>query len=124
MAEGTSHVTHTVAGGVLTKDDAVKLADETQEAMHRYRELALELKVPNNVITSYEKKYTREETYRRLISWFLKREEPKPTWKAFVAALWSPRVNLPKLAMGIEEKYCAPPETYPCKLQVMIDSSN
>lgn len=98
--------------------------------MRLYQELALELKVPKYVITSYEQKYTAiEEIYLRLIFWFL-RNEHEPTWKIIIAALRSSNVNLRELAGKIEAKYCPPSltatdgasKTHPCKLQVMIDS--
>lgn len=94
--------------------------DETQEAMDMYRELALELKVPKDVITSYEQRYIKKETYLRLIFWFLKNEH-KPSWKIIIAALRSSNVNLHEVARKIEEKYCHPSLTathgaHPCKL--------
>ena len=37
---------------------------------------------------------------------FTKQAEPKPTWRAIVAALRNPVVNLPQLAIRIEAKHC------------------
>ena len=37
---------------------------------------------------------------------FIKQSEPKPTWRAIVAALRNPVVNLPQLAMRLEVKHC------------------
>ena len=40
---------------------------------------------------------------------FTKQVDPRPTWKAIVAALRSPAVNLPQLAMTVEAAHCPDP---------------
>ena len=73
--------------------------------------MGLNLKIPADVLESIESQYSDDRRrLGRIILEFLKRIDPKPTWRAIVDALKSPTVNMAKLAERIETKYCSPPK--------------
>ena len=90
----------------LKPDDAADVLEELLEAQNRSRYIGLKLRVPQHVVDG---------TYSQpcdhlysVIMEYLKKVEPRPTWKAIVDALKSPLVNFPNLAQKIERKYCLP----------------
>ena len=94
---------------MLTEGDLATVLNEIFEArVHAYY-VGLNLKVSTDVLESIESQYSDDR--RRLhhvILEFLKRIDPKPTWRAIVDALKSPTVNMAKLAEKIEAKFCSP----------------
>ena len=94
----------------LTPGDAVNVLEEILEAQNQSRFLGLKLNVPDYIVTGIHTKYTdpKDCLYYVLVE-FLKQVEPRPTWRAIVAALRSPTVNLPLLAMKVENKHFPDP---------------
>ena len=73
--------------------------------------MGLNLKIPADVLESIESQYSDDRRrLGRIILEFLKRIDPKPTWRAIVDALKSPTVNMAKLAEKIETKFCSLPK--------------
>ena len=87
----------------LTPDDAVNVLEEILEAQNHSRFFGLKLNVPDYIVTGIHTHYTdpKDCLYYVLVE-YLKQADPKPTWRAIVAALRSPAVNLPQLAMRVE----------------------
>ena len=103
---------HAASGATeLTEGDLATVLNEIYEArVHAYY-VGLNLKVPTDVLESIESQYSDDR--RRLhhvIKEFLKRTDPKPTWRAIVDALKSPTVDMAKLAEKVEVKFCLPPK--------------
>ena len=87
----------------LTPDDAVDVLEEILEAQNQSRFLGLKLKVPEYIVTSiHTRNMDPKDCLYYILVEFLKQVEPKPTWRIIVAALRSPIVNLPQLAMKVE----------------------
>ena len=80
------------------------------EAQNQSRLLGLKLNVPDYIVTSIHARYTdpKERLYYVVVE-FLKQVDPRPTWRAIVAALRSPAVKLPQLAMRVEVAHCPDP---------------
>ena len=94
----------------LTPDDAINVLEEILEAQNHSRLLGLKLNVPDFIISSIHKEYTDpiERLYYVVVE-FLKQDTPRPTWRAIVAALRSPIVSLPQLAMRVEAAHFPDP---------------
>ena len=94
----------------LTPDDAVNVLEEILEAQNQSYVLGLKLKLPLYVVEAICEKYSepRDRLLQVLIE-FTKQVDPRPTWRAIVAALTSPAVNLPKLAMRVEAAHFPDP---------------
>ena len=94
----------------LTPDDAVNVLEKIIEAQNHSRFLGLKLNVPDYIVTGIHTHYTdpKERLYYVLVE-FLKQVDPRPTWRAIVAALRSPAVNLPQLAMRVERGHFPDP---------------
>ena len=73
------------------------------EAQNQSYALGLKLKLPPHVVEAIHSTYLqpRDRLLQVLIE-FTKQIDPRPTWRAIVAALRSPAVNLPQLAMRVE----------------------
>ena len=90
----------------LTPDDAGKVARELIEAQTESFALGLELEVPLSEVEAIHQQYQRpRDRLVRVIIEFLKRAEPRPTWRVIVEALKSPAVKLPALATKVEVTY-------------------
>ena len=94
----------------LTPDDAVSVLEEILEAQNQSYVLGLKLKLPLHVVDGICESHSkpRDRLLQVLIE-FTKQVEPKPTWSAIVAALRSPAVNLPQLAMRVEAEHFPDP---------------
>ena len=94
----------------LTPDDAVKVLEEILEAQNQSRFLGLKLNVPDYIVTGIHTRYIdpKDRLYYILVE-FLRHADPKPTWRAIVAALRSPAVSLPQLAMKVEAAHFPDP---------------
>ena len=94
----------------LTPDDAVNVLEEILEAQNHSKFLGLKFNIPEYIVTGIHTHYTHPKDclYYVLVE-FLQRGEPTPTWRAIVAALRSPAVNLPQLAMRVEAAHFPDP---------------
>ena len=94
----------------LTPDDAVHVLEELLEAQNQSRYLGLKLNVPDYIVTGIHTQYTdpKDHLYYVLVE-FTKQVDPRPTWRAIVAALRSPAVNLPQLALRVEAAHFPDP---------------
>ena len=104
----------------LNPDDAIHILEEILEAKTQSRYLGLKLNIPEYEVTSIHKQYSDpKDCLYHVLEEFLKRLDPKPTWKVIIAALRSPAVNLPQLAKKVETTHIpdlrathdVPPET-------------
>ena len=90
----------------LTPDDAVNVLEEILEAQNQSYVLGLKLRLPLHFVDGIYEKYSepRDRLLQVLIA-FTKQVDPRPTWRGIVAALRSPAVNLPQLAMRVERAH-------------------
>ena len=94
----------------LTPDDAVNVLEEILEAQNQSFALGLKLKLPLHVVDGiYEKHSQPRDRLLQILTAFLQQVDPRPTWRAIVAALRSPAVNLPQLAMRVEAAHFPDP---------------
>ena len=94
----------------LTPDDAVNVVQEIIEAQTQSYALGLKLKLPLHVVDDiYEKHSEPRDRLLQILTAFLQQVDPRPTWRAIVAALRSPAVNLPQLAMRVEAAHFPDP---------------
>ena len=117
MAEGRSSVAcHTqfivtaaapIGNELLTPDDAIDVQEEIIEAQNQAYALGLKLKLLVHVVDAICEKHSQpRDRLLQVIIAFTKQVDPRPTWRAIVAALRSPAVNLPQLAMRVEAAHC------------------
>ena len=94
----------------LTPDAAVNVLEEILEAKNHSRIFGLKLNVPDYIVTGIHTHYTdpKDRLYYVLVE-FLKQADPRPTWRAIVATLRSPAVNLLQLAMRVEAAHFPDP---------------
>ena len=94
----------------LTPEDAVNVLEEILVAENQSYVLGLKLKLPLYVVDSIYEKYSEpRDRLLQVIIAFTKQVDPRPTWRAIVAALRSPAVNLPQLATRVEAAHCPDP---------------
>ena len=94
----------------LTPDSAVNVLEEILEAQNQSYVLGLKLKLPLHVADGIYEKYSRpRDRLLQVITAFLHQMDPRPTWRAIIAALRSPVVNLPQLAMRVEAAHFPDP---------------
>ena len=87
----------------LTPDDADNVLEEILEAQNQSYALGQKLKLPLHVVEDICDKHSEpRDRLLQILTAFLQQREPRPTWRAIVAALRSPAVNLPQLAMRVE----------------------
>ena len=87
----------------LTPDDAVNVLEEIIEAQNHSYILGLKLKLPLHIVEDICDKHSQpQDRLLHILTEFLQQVDPRPTWKTIVAALRSPAVNLPQLAMRVE----------------------
>ena len=102
---------HAATAAELTEGDLVTVLNEIYEARVRAHFVGLNLKISTDVLESIKTRYDDDgERLYYVIFEFLKRLDPKPTWRAIVDALKSATVNMAKLAEKIEAKFCSPPK--------------
>ena len=88
---------------MLTERDAIDILEELQEAINKAYMLGLVLKLPPHVVDAIRKTYPdQQELLLQVILAFLRRAEPRPTWRVLVDALKSPIVYLTGLAERVE----------------------
>ena len=82
------------------------------EAQNQSYVLGLKLKLPLHVVDGiYDKHSEPRDRLLQVLIEFTKQVDPRPTWRAIVAALRSPAVNLPQLAMRVEGAHFPDPTT-------------
>ena len=103
MLELTSMTATPVDDEPLTPDDANNVLEEIVEAQNQSYMLGLKLNLPLHVLDAIHltNRLPRNRLLQVLIE-FTKQVDPRPTWRTIVAALRSPAVNLPQLAMTVE----------------------
>ena len=94
----------------LAPSDAVNVLEQILEAQNQAYVLGLKLKLPLFVVEGICANYStpRDRLLQVLIE-FMKQVEPRPTWKVIIAALRSPAVNLPQLAVRVETSHFPDP---------------
>ena len=94
----------------LTPDDAVNVLEEILEAQNQSYVLGLKLKLPPHLVDAiYSTNPQPRDRLLQILIEFTKQVDPRPTWGAIVAALRSPAVNLPQLAMRVEAAHFPDP---------------
>lgn len=98
----------------LTPDDAGQILNEILQAETASYILGLQLMLPlhtvDNIFADYDN--TRKRFLQVIIA-FLRRVEPRPTWRVIVNALRTPAVDLPALANTVEQAHCPAPIARP-----------
>ena len=91
------------ADRILTVDDAADILEELLPARNQSFLLGLNLKLPYYVVEAIHQQYIRpQDRLLYTIIAFLRRTEPKPTWRVIVDALKSATLGLPALARKLE----------------------
>ena len=100
-------ITAPTSDDLLTPDDVANILEEILEAQNHSYVVGLKLKLPLHEVEAIHSTYLqpRDRLLRVLIE-FTKQVEPKPTWRAIVAPLRNPVVNLPQLAKRLEAAHC------------------
>ena len=94
----------------LTPDDAVNVLEEIIEAQNQSYVLGLKLRLPPHFVEDICEKHSEpRDRLLQIVAAFLQQVDPRPTWRAIVAALRSPAVNLPQLAMRVEAAHFPDP---------------
>ena len=100
-----NEIAHTAPteGVTLTERDAMAIFEELQEAMNKAYQLGLVFELPPHELDAIKKNYPDpRDLLLQVILAFLRRAEPRPTWRVIVDALRSPVVNLTALAKRVE----------------------
>ena len=94
----------------LTPEDAVNVLEEIIEAQNQSYALGQKLKLPLHVVEDICERHSQpRDRLLQILNAFLQQVDPRPTWRAIVAALRSPAVNLPQLAMAVEAAHFPDP---------------
>ena len=88
---------------ILTVDDAADILGELLPAQNQSFLLGLRLKLQFYEVETIQKEYKdpKDRLLQTIIA-FLKRAEPKPTWRVIVDALKNPTLGLPALVKKLE----------------------
>ena len=87
----------------MTERDADAVLEELLPAQTQSYVLGMKLKLETHEIEAIHMKYLDpHDRLLRIILAFLRRAEPRPTWRVIVDALKSPAVNLTALAERVE----------------------
>ena len=91
------------ADRILTVDDAVDILEELLPVQSQSFLLGLKLKLPLHEVEVIHQQYAkpRDCLFHTIIA-FLRRTEPKPTWRVIVDALKNATLGLPALARKLE----------------------
>ena len=88
---------------MLTERDAKNVFEELLEAIKKANVLGLAFELPPHEVYAIKKTYPDpQEFLLQVILAFLRRVEPRPTWRVIVDALRSPAVNLTALDDKVE----------------------
>ena len=92
---------------VLSMDNAAIVAEELFRVRQRAYELGLALQLSQDALQTIMTENPKpHDQILRITEEFLKREDPKPTWRAIIEALKTPSVDRPRMAQKIEDKFC------------------
>ena len=84
--------------------------EELLEAMNQAYVLGLKMNLPSHEVDAISAAYTNaRDRLLQVILAFLRRAEPRPTWRVIVDALRSPAVNLTALAERVEAAHFPDP---------------
>ena len=86
---------------LLEPENAAAIREELAKAAPRAIELGLQLGLNEDEVDAI-KQGEEEDKLLQVIIAFLKRKDPKPTWRVIIEALRSTAVSLPALAMTVE----------------------
>ena len=92
----------------LTEPTLKALLNELHPVRASWYMIGLELDIPHTELDCFQRKYQVDLLCEVLKYWFRTAVDPRPTWKAVVAALRSPIVDEKYVAELLEEKYCEP----------------
>ena len=94
------------------EQDLDAVLNATLKAQNKYKYIGLGLNIPSYVIEKIERsEKDSQDRLCRVLEEYLKQTNPNPTWGAIVAALRKDKVNEPRLAKTIEDKYSIPSTT-------------
>ena len=97
-----------MASDRLNIDDLKTVRTEVLPAAFKWYDLGVELEISPNTLDTIKKAKKDDpiECLCELIAKWLRGVDPKPTWKALIAALRSTVVGYQSLAEKLESKYC------------------
>ena len=88
---------------MLAPEDAVDILEKLLPAQNKSYELGLKLKLQQHEVEAIHMKYSDpRECLLQIIITFLRKVDPRPTWRVIIQALRSPVVDLPTLARRVE----------------------
>ena len=91
---------------LLQLENIGTVVDELMNVRQKAYDLGLELKIPEEILDTIREQAPKRQLIS-VIEHFLQQDTPcRPTWRAIVKALQSPRVQHPLPAQRIIEKYC------------------
>ena len=94
----------------LTEDDAADILEELLSAQNQSYLLGMKLKLLTADIDAIHSQYQQPRNrLLHVILTFLRRTEPRPTWRVIVEALKSSILGLPDLAKKLEEAHFPDP---------------
>ena len=92
----------------LTEPNLRVLLNELHPVRASWYKIGLELEIPHTELDCFDQKYSDQVDLlcEVLKYWIRTAVDPRPSWKAVVAALRSPIVNAKYIAEHLEAKYC------------------
>ena len=96
----------------MNQKDVPTVFDEIFDVQTKSELFGRVLKLPAlRVKFIHQQHHNPQECLLAVIDEFVKYEGLPPTWRVIVEALRNPLIGLPRLAQGIERKYCPHPPT-------------
>ena len=93
----------------MSIQDLVDVQNIVWEARTKWYNLGLGLGLPADSLDVFEASAKKpEDSFRAMLSEWLRRLYPKPTWSALAKALKSPSVGLSQLAEQVRDDYIKP----------------
>ena len=96
---------------ILTLSDLKTILEELCRVAYKWKSIGIQLSLEDGVLKNIQSSCQTADiqaTLHEIVSEWLKRVHPPPTWKALVEALRSKSVGEKRLALSIEQKYCMP----------------
>ena len=108
MNIGTRSATHSSTGaGDLSVHDLADVVDAVHTAMHKWRAIGLQLRVPEDTLEGIQVQHTKPaDCLREMLQQWLVHLWTPPTWSSLVQALSSGVVGEMGLAEVIRMRYC------------------
>lgn len=94
---------------ILSVKDLSTVEQSIKDVSTKWHELGLELDLERatlNKIKTDNNNKTIATCFAAMLTVWLKRPTPRPTWSALIKALLSPRVNFPKVAQKLSKMIC------------------